>query len=140
MMSYERAMVGLLIEGELIQGEPWEGSPAPSGLAAFGLPCSRILLKGNPSWIPPPPPDLLASGGHHSRSLVTSRARGYHCSGSGQGGEDMRFGIFTSMGMQTWSGVLELWRHLERTGWDIACVTDHFLPNTKDREGAMLES
>ena len=52
----------------------------------------------------------------------------------------MRFGIFTSMGMQTWSGVLELWRHLERTGWDIACVTDHFLPNTKDREGAMLES
>ena len=53
---------------------------------------------------------------------------------------DMRFGIFTSMGNQTWSGVLDLWRHVEATGWDIACVTDHFLPNTKEREGAMLES
>ena len=52
----------------------------------------------------------------------------------------MRFGLFTSMGMQTWAGVLELWQHLERTGWDIACVTDHFFPNTKEREGAMLES
>lgn len=52
----------------------------------------------------------------------------------------MRFGVFTSMGAQTWSGVLELWQHLEATGWDIACVTDHFMPNTKEREGAMLES
>jgi F420-dependent oxidoreductase-like protein len=52
----------------------------------------------------------------------------------------MRFGLFTSMGMQTWAGVLELWQHLERTGWDAACVTDHFMPNTKEREGAMLES
>jgi F420-dependent oxidoreductase-like protein len=52
----------------------------------------------------------------------------------------MRFGLFTSMGAQTWSGVLDLWRHLEATGWDVACVTDHFLPNTKDKEGAMLES
>src|SRR6185369_5265753 len=52
----------------------------------------------------------------------------------------MRFGLFTSMGLQTWSGVLDLWRHLESTGWDVACVTDHFLPNTKEREGAMLES
>jgi F420-dependent oxidoreductase-like protein len=52
----------------------------------------------------------------------------------------MRFGVFTSMGMQTWSGVVDLWRHLERTGWDIACVTDHFMPNTPEREGPMLES
>src|SRR3989449_8321769 len=52
----------------------------------------------------------------------------------------MRFGLFTSMGGQTWSGVLDLWRHLEATRWDIACVTDHFMPNTKEREGAMLES
>src|SRR6185436_14780066 len=52
----------------------------------------------------------------------------------------MRFGLFTSMGAQTWSGVLDLWRQLESTGWDIACVTDHFMPNTKEREGAMLES
>ena len=52
----------------------------------------------------------------------------------------MRFGIFTSMGMQTWSGVLDLWKHLEATGWDVACVTDHFMPNTPEKEGAMLES
>jgi F420-dependent oxidoreductase-like protein len=52
----------------------------------------------------------------------------------------MRFGIFTSMGTQTWSGVLDLWKHLEATGWDVACVTDHFMPNTPEREGAMLES
>src|SRR5215470_577131 len=52
----------------------------------------------------------------------------------------MRFGVFTSMGLQTWSGVLDLWRHLEATGWDIGCVTDHFMPNTKEREGAVLES
>jgi F420-dependent oxidoreductase-like protein len=52
----------------------------------------------------------------------------------------MRFGLFTSMGNQTWEGVLDLWRHIEATGWDVACVTDHFMPNTKEREGAMLES
>ena len=52
----------------------------------------------------------------------------------------MRFGLFTSMGAQTYAGVLDLWRHLEATGWDIACVTDHFMPNTKEREGAMLEA
>ena len=51
----------------------------------------------------------------------------------------MRFGLFTSMGAQTWSGVLDLWRHVEATGWDIACVTDHFMPNTPEREGPMLE-
>jgi len=52
----------------------------------------------------------------------------------------MRFGLFTSMGMQTWEDVRDLWRHAEATGWDVACVTDHFMPNTRDREGAMLES
>jgi len=52
----------------------------------------------------------------------------------------MRFGIFTSMGAQTWAGVLNFWRRLEATKWDVACVTDHFMPNTKEREGAMLES
>ena len=51
----------------------------------------------------------------------------------------MRFGIFTSMGNTTWANVLDLWRNLEATGWDIACVTDHFMPNTKDREGTTLE-
>lgn len=52
----------------------------------------------------------------------------------------MRFGLFTSMGMQTWEGVRDLWRHAEATAWDVACVTDHFMPNTPEREGAMLES
>jgi len=33
-----------------------------------------------------------------------------------------------------------LWRHAEQTGWDAACVTDHFMPNTPDRVGDMLES
>jgi hypothetical protein len=50
----------------------------------------------------------------------------------------MRFGLFTSMGNQTWPGVLELWQHTEATQWDVACVTDHFMPNTKEREGNML--
>src|SRR5438477_8718460 len=53
---------------------------------------------------------------------------------------DMRFGLFTSMGNQTWAGVLDLWRHLEATGWDTACVTDHFMPNNPQREGSTLES
>src|SRR5438876_6237806 len=52
----------------------------------------------------------------------------------------MRFGLFTSTGGQTWSGILDFWKHLESTGWDIACVTDHFLPNTKERERAKLEA
>jgi F420-dependent oxidoreductase-like protein len=52
----------------------------------------------------------------------------------------MRFGVFTSLMAQTWPGVLELWQHLEATRWDIACVADHFMPNTKEREGAVLES
>src|SRR5229473_1468220 len=51
----------------------------------------------------------------------------------------MRFGMFTSMGNQTWPAVLEMWKHAEATRWDVACVTDHFMPNTKEREGAMLE-
>src|SRR6267378_520947 len=52
----------------------------------------------------------------------------------------MRFGVFTSLMGQTWAGVLELWQHLEATGWDIACVSDHFMPNTQEREGDVLES
>src|SRR5205807_8134817 len=52
----------------------------------------------------------------------------------------MHFGVFTSLTGQTWAGVLDLWQHLEATGWDVACVSDHFMPNTKEREGAVLES
>ena len=35
--------------------------------------------------------------------------------------------------------MLALWRHIEATGWDVACVTDHFMPNTKERVGDVLE-
>ena len=52
----------------------------------------------------------------------------------------MRFGVFTSLTGQTWPGVVDLWRHLETTGWDISCVTDHFMPNTREKDGAVLES
>ena len=52
----------------------------------------------------------------------------------------MRFGVFTSLTGQTWPAVLDLWRHIESTGWDIACVTDHFMPNTRDKAGPAMES
>jgi F420-dependent oxidoreductase-like protein len=52
----------------------------------------------------------------------------------------MRFGLFTGMTGQTWAGVLDLWRHAEATGWDIACATDHLVPGNPAREGAMLEA
>jgi F420-dependent oxidoreductase-like protein len=52
----------------------------------------------------------------------------------------MRFAIFSSMGNTTWNDVSTLWRHAEQTGWDAACVTDHFMPNTPDRVGDMLEA
>src|SRR6266849_6663054 len=52
----------------------------------------------------------------------------------------MRFGVFTSLMAQTWPAVAGLWRHIEATGWDIACVSDHFMQNTKDREGPVLEA
>jgi alkanesulfonate monooxygenase SsuD/methylene tetrahydromethanopterin reductase-like flavin-dependent oxidoreductase (luciferase family) len=51
----------------------------------------------------------------------------------------MRFGIFTGMGGTTWDAVLELWRHIEATGWDAAAVTDHFMPNTPERTGDTME-
>jgi len=51
----------------------------------------------------------------------------------------MRFGVFTSMGGRSFEEVRELWIHLEATGWDIACVTDHFMPNTETRDGPVLE-
>jgi F420-dependent oxidoreductase-like protein len=51
----------------------------------------------------------------------------------------MRFGLFVGLGGVTWPHVLDLCRHAERTGWDVACVTDHFMPNTADRAGDTLE-
>jgi F420-dependent oxidoreductase-like protein len=51
----------------------------------------------------------------------------------------MRFGLFTSLTNNSWDSVLALWRHVETTGWDAACGTDHFMPNTPDRTGDVLE-
>jgi F420-dependent oxidoreductase-like protein len=52
----------------------------------------------------------------------------------------MRFGVFTSLTGQTWPAVLDHWQQLEATGWDTACVTDHFMTNTRDGEGPVMES
>jgi len=46
----------------------------------------------------------------------------------------MRFGIFTSMGGITWPEIRSLWTEAEDRGWDAACVTDHFMPNTGGAE------
>ena len=51
----------------------------------------------------------------------------------------MRFGVFQGLTATTWEGVRELWRHVEATGWDAACVTDHFMPNTPDKVGDAME-
>jgi F420-dependent oxidoreductase-like protein len=51
----------------------------------------------------------------------------------------MKFGIFTGLTGLGWDEVVALWRHAEATGWDAACVTDHFMPNTPSREGDTLE-
>jgi F420-dependent oxidoreductase-like protein len=51
----------------------------------------------------------------------------------------MRFALFTSLTNATWDDVLGQWRHAEATGWDAACVTDHFMPNTPERTGDTLE-
>src|SRR5574341_79679 len=51
----------------------------------------------------------------------------------------MRFGVFTGLTNTTWDQVRELWRYVEATGWDAACVTDHFMPNTPDAVGDTLE-
>jgi F420-dependent oxidoreductase-like protein len=51
----------------------------------------------------------------------------------------MRFGLFTSLTNTTWADVAGLWRHVEANGWDAACVTDHFMPNTPEKVGDVLE-
>ena len=51
----------------------------------------------------------------------------------------MRFGLFTSLTNTTWGDVADLWRHVEASGWDAACVTDHFMPNTPEKIGDTLE-
>jgi F420-dependent oxidoreductase-like protein len=51
----------------------------------------------------------------------------------------MKFAIFTGLGNTSWSDLLHLWQHADQSGWDAACVTDHFMPNTPDRVGDTLE-
>jgi F420-dependent oxidoreductase-like protein len=51
----------------------------------------------------------------------------------------MRFAIFTGLGLTTWDAVRDLWIHADTTGWDAACVTDHFMPNTHDKVGDVME-
>jgi F420-dependent oxidoreductase-like protein len=51
----------------------------------------------------------------------------------------MKFALFIGLGGATWNGVLDLTRHADATGWDAACLTDHFMPNTPDAVGDNLE-
>ena len=51
----------------------------------------------------------------------------------------MKFGLFTSTGGITWPQLRSLWQHIEETGWDAACVTDHFMPNVRDPVEETLE-
>jgi F420-dependent oxidoreductase-like protein len=51
----------------------------------------------------------------------------------------VRFGVFIGLTGTTWADVVALARHVEATGWDAACVTDHFMPNTPDAVGDTLE-
>ena len=51
----------------------------------------------------------------------------------------MRFAIFSILTGPTWNDLLGIWRHADESGWDAACVTDHFMPNTPDRVGDSLE-
>ena len=51
----------------------------------------------------------------------------------------MRFAIFTGLGNTTWDAVRDLWTHADASGWDAACVTDHFMPNTPDKVGDVME-
>jgi F420-dependent oxidoreductase-like protein len=51
----------------------------------------------------------------------------------------MRFGLFTSTTGISWPQLQSLWQHIEATGWDAACVTDHFMPNTRDPVDDTLE-
>jgi F420-dependent oxidoreductase-like protein len=51
----------------------------------------------------------------------------------------MKFALFIGLGNTTWDSVLGLTRHAEATGWDAACLTDHFMPNTPERVGDSLE-
>ena len=51
----------------------------------------------------------------------------------------MRFALFSIITHASWDDLHRLWQHVDRTGWDAGCVSDHFTPNTADRAGDTLE-
>ena len=51
----------------------------------------------------------------------------------------MRFGIFTTLRGASWPAVATLWEQADASGWDAACVIDHFMANTPDARGDTLE-
>ena len=57
----------------------------------------------------------------------------------GEGVNILKFGLFTSTTGITWKQICDLWQHIENTGWDAACVTDHFMPNVPDPVTETLE-
>jgi F420-dependent oxidoreductase-like protein len=50
----------------------------------------------------------------------------------------MRFSVWPSPD-ETWDEILELARHAEATGWDGIWFADHFMPNTPEAEGPVME-
>jgi alkanesulfonate monooxygenase SsuD/methylene tetrahydromethanopterin reductase-like flavin-dependent oxidoreductase (luciferase family) len=52
----------------------------------------------------------------------------------------MQFGVFTTLQNRTWPDLLDSWRHVAATGWDVACVPDHLTPVGPAREGTNLEA
>lgn len=51
----------------------------------------------------------------------------------------MKFGLFTSLTNMSWQALCHLWQHIEATGWDMACVADHFMPNVSNAVDETLE-
>ena len=55
-------------------------------------------------------------------------------------GHAIRFGIVTPPMWRSWDEILDLWRRAERTGFDMAFVTDHFLSDWDGEGGSTLEA
>jgi alkanesulfonate monooxygenase SsuD/methylene tetrahydromethanopterin reductase-like flavin-dependent oxidoreductase (luciferase family) len=55
-------------------------------------------------------------------------------------GHPIRFGLVTPPMWRSWDEILDLWHRAERTGFDMAFVTDHFLSDWDGEGGATLEA
>ena len=55
-------------------------------------------------------------------------------------GHALRFGIVTPPMWRSWDEILDLWQRADRTGFDMAFVTDHFLSDWDGDGGATLEA